>query len=305
MDVPGAALLEKLQQNHCKAAIVPIQFLNHLQRDMEDLCRSKVVSHDLIRKYLSHFQYDYSTVLPHARSVIIAAIPQPITVLSFTWRKNQQKMMVPPTYIYSEAEKMVFSIARNELTKQNYSLIRGKIPLKILAARTGLSQYGRNNITYISGLGSFYRLTALISDMPCDPAAWHDIQRMPDCSTCWACVNNCPTKCIDRDRDMIAASNCLTYINESSAPFPEWIRSNWHNALLGCMRCQLACPQNRTHSTIKDCQDFLSEADIDVLLQQDDFAKLPEKTRARLRNLNLTDYELTILQRNLTALLTY
>ena len=304
MNIQGSALLENLKQNNCKATIIPIHFLEKLQQDMKSLYNSKLLNNNLIRKYLNDFHYDYSAVLPNAQSIIVAAIPQPITILRFIWQKKERKIIVPPTYIYTEAEKFVFNIVKNGLSQENYSVIQGKLPLKILAVRSGLSQYGKNNISYISGMGSFYRLTALIADMPYDTVTWHDIQMMAHCNECWACLNSCPTKCIDRNNNIIDASRCLTYINESSEPFPNWINYTWHNSLVGCMRCQLACPQNRDHNIIKDVKNFLSESDIDILLHKDDFDKLPRKTHDLLRKVNLTDYELTILQRNLKALLT-
>jgi epoxyqueuosine reductase len=271
---------------------------------MEELYHSRLLNNNLIHKYLNDFQYDYSAVLPNAQSIIVAAVPQPITILRFTWRGKEQKIIVPPTYIYTEAEKLVLNIAEGEL-KKNFSLVRAKLPLKLLAVRSGLSHYGRNNISYIYGMGSFYRLTALISDMPSDADTWRDIQRMPDCNNCFACLNSCPTKCIDINRNIIHGTKCLTHINESSEPFPDWINSTWHNALVGCMRCQLACPQNRDCNINRDFKEILTESDIDALLHKDDFIRLPETTRDSLKKMNLNDYDLTILQRNLKALLLY
>lgn len=305
MNVQETSLLTKLQQNNCKAAIIPIHLLINLQQEMDELYNSGILSKNLIHKYLRHFYYDYSEVFPNAQSILITAVPQPMTILRFTYRKKEQRIVVPPTYIYTEAEKLVFNIVENELKKENYSFIRGNLPLKILAVRSGLSQYGRNNISYISGMGSFYRLTALISDMPCDNATWQDIQMMPHCDNCWACLNNCPTKCIDIKQKIIDASRCLTYINENSEPFPVWINGNWHNSLVGCIRCQLACPQNRNQNMLTDYRDILDESDIDELLHANDFTKLPSKLCEALKKINLNDYEIITLQRNLKALLKY
>jgi epoxyqueuosine reductase len=270
---------------------------------MVELYQSELLRNELICKYLNGFQYDYSAVLPNAQSIIIVAIPQPITILSFMWQGEEQGIVVPPTYIYTEAEKLVLHIVEGELKKDNFSLIRAKLPLKLLAVRSGLSQYGRNNISYISGMGSFYRLLALVSDMPSNANTWHDKQRMTNCNNCLACLNSCPTKCIDIHRNIIHATQCLTYINESSEPFPGWVNHNWHNSLLGCMRCQLSCPQNRDYNQIRDINEVFTESEIDMLLTENNFSRLPKTIRNTLENLNLTDYELTIIQRNLRALI--
>jgi len=296
-------LLTKLDQNGCKGTLVPIHHLHDLQQEMVELYQSRLLNNDFIHKYLDGFQYDYSTVLPNAQSIIIAAVPQPITRLRFIWRGKEQEIIVPPTYIYTEAEKLVLHIAEDELKKGNFSLVRAKLPLKLLAVRSGLSQYGRNNISYICGMGSFYRLIALVSDMPSDSDTWRDIQRMPDCNNCWACLTSCPTKCIDINRTIIHASKCLTYINESSETFPDWIDCTWHNSLVGCMRCQLACPQNRNYILTTNFKNILTESEIDRLLSENEITGLPKTTWDTLEKLNLTEYELTTLQRNLKALL--
>lgn len=294
-------LLTKLDQNGCKGTLVPIHHLHDLQQEMVELYQSRLLNSDLY-KFLDGFQYDYSTVLPNAQSIIIAAVPQPITKIRFIWRGKEREIIVPPTYVYTEAEKLVSRIAEDELKKGNFSLVRAKLPLKLLAVRSGLSQYGRNNISYICGMGSFYRLIALVSDMPSDSDTWRDIQRMPDCNNCWACLTSCPTKCIDINRTIIHASKCLTYFNESSETFPDWIDCTWHNSLVGCMRCQLACPQNRNYILTTNSENILTESEIDLLLSENKITGLPKTTWDTLEKLNLTEYGLTTLQRNLKAL---
>jgi hypothetical protein len=42
---------------------------------------------------------------------------------------------------------------------------------------------------------------------------------------------------IDHDR-------CLTTLNESDAPFPDWVEPHWHTCAVGCLECQRVCPQN-------------------------------------------------------------
>lgn len=300
----GTTLLKKLEYNGCKGIIVPIRRLYNLQQEMIALYQSGLLNNELIHKYLNRFQYDYSAVLPNAQSIIVAAVPQPITILRFMRQGKKHEIVIPPTYIYTEAEKLVLHIVESKF-KKNFSLVRAKLPLKLLAVRNGLSQYGRNNISYIGGMGSFYRLIALVSDMPSDLDTWQNIQRMPACNNCRACLNSCPTKCIDINSNIIHATKCLTYINESSEPFPDWVNPSWHNALVGCMRCQLACPQNKNYTSIKNFEDILTEAEINTLLKMNDFTNLPKATQDTLEKLNLTDYELTILQRNLRTLLLY
>ena len=305
MNALATILLTKLEQKGCKGTVVPIHHLHNLHQEMLELYQSTLLNNDLIYKYLNRFQYDYSAILPTAQSIIIVAIPQPITKLCFTWRGKNQEIIIPPTYIYTEAENLVSYMVKQEIKKEYFSLAQAKLPLKLLAVKSGLSQYGRNNISYICGMGSFYRLIALVSDMPSDSDTWQDIKRMPGCDNCQACINSCPTKCIDIDRNIIHATKCLTYINESSEPFPAWVDTSWHNALVGCIRCQLACPQNKNHIITRNINDILTEHDVDVLLSGNDFTEISKTTKDILKKLNLNKYDLTTLQRNLNALLQY
>ncbi|BBB90880.1 MAG TPA: FeS-binding protein [Methylomusa anaerophila] len=296
------ALFAELENNGCQARIVPIHHLQNLRREMAELLQSGLVNNKLWG-YLNGFQYDYSPVLSNPQSIIVAAVPQPITKLHIMWRGTKQTILVPPTYVYTTADNLVLNIMERELKKENFSLVRAKLPLKLLAVRSGLSYYGRNNISYIRGMGSFYRLIALVTDMPVSSGTWQNVQRMPECEDCQVCLNSCPARCIDLNRNIIHAEKCLTYINESPGPFPLWVDSNWHNSLVGCIKCQLACPQNKHVSQTNEFADILSERELDLILSASDYDGLPETTRYTLQKLNLTDYELTIIQRNLRALL--
>ena len=73
------------------------------------------------------------------------------------------------------------------------------MPWKLLAVRSGLAQYGKNNITFIQGLGSFYRLVAFISDLPCAEDNWGEFKSLDDCRNCDACTKACPSGAIGPD----------------------------------------------------------------------------------------------------------
>lgn len=295
------SLLAALEKNGCKGTIVRIDHLHDLQEEMQKLYQSRLISPAIIRKYLNRFQYDYSTKISNAQSIIIIALPQPITLLSFPWRGKNKEIMLPPTYVYTQGENSILEIIKKELSQNHFSFIKATLPLKILAVKSGLSQYGRNNISYIHQLGSFYRLLAFVSDMPTDTDSWGTIQRMDSCNKCSACLNRCPNQCIDITRTLIDASKCLTYLNESSEPFPNWLDSTKHNSWVGCMNCQLACPQNKNRHQIKKIN--FSESQMEELLQALDFSKLSKPLYHLLVELDLTEYSLDILQRNLKVFL--
>ena len=115
-----------------------------------------------------------------------------------------------------------------------------RLPQKTLAVHCGLAEYGRNNITYVLGMGSFHRLTTLYSDFPFEQDNWQELRMMDMCKEYSACVRTCPTGPISTDRFLLCAKRCINFHNEhpGSIPFPEWIDSTWHDCLIDCLHCQ-------------------------------------------------------------------
>jgi epoxyqueuosine reductase len=108
---------------------------------------------------------------------------------------------------------------------------------------------------------------------------------MKACEKCAACMESCPTRAILPDRFLIQADRCLTWLNEREEPFPSWLEPQWHNAIIGCMHCQLACPVDKPHFLkVVDGPTF-SEEETDLILSGISSDKLPEPTRAKLPNL--------------------
>ena len=47
-----------------------------------------------------------------------------------------------------------------------------------------------------------------------------------------------------KDRVLLHAERCLTYINENPGPWPTFVPTRAHHCLLGCLLCQRSCPAN-------------------------------------------------------------
>jgi epoxyqueuosine reductase len=124
---------------------------------------------------------------------------------------------------------------------------------------------------------------------------------MEACAGCSLCARACPTRCIPADRFLIHAENCLTFHNESPAVFPDGIRPEWHNALVGCMRCQLACPVNKARLRTAGGPIF-SELETALLLRKPPMETLDDQTRLKLKTSEMDDYY-EVLGRNLAVLL--
>jgi len=94
----------------------------------------------------------------------------------------------------------------------------------------------------------------------------------------------------------------LTFFNEKSGDFPEWVDPSWHNCLIGCMICQDICPVNKDHTNwIVEGGKFLEEETL-IILKGVLKDKLPLDTIEKLKKLYmLNNYNL--LQRNLRVLI--
>ena len=121
------------------------------------------------------------------------------------------------------------------------------MPLKSLAARLGLVRYGRTNVTYAPGFGSYLQLFGYLTDAAL-PASRRvaavrarAAARVRGCSVCLAA---CPTGAIGEDRVLLHGERCLTVVNENPGEWPGWIPPSAHNCIIGCLLCQRPCPAN-------------------------------------------------------------
>jgi epoxyqueuosine reductase len=293
--------LQELQKAGYKAKVVSITHLSELQEDIDKFHRQGLLDKQLSDSYL-RFQYGIPEDLPKANTIFIIAVPQAITRARFTWQGTTYEADIPPTYIGKTDDTRVNDLLTSLLKPAGYRIERALLPVKTLAVRSGLTQYGRNNITYIPGMGSFQRLVAFYADCPIDRDDWQELKVMRACETCFKCLENCPTQCISTDRFLIHAENCLTWLNESEGDFPNWVKPDWHNALIGCMRCQLICPVNKTQiKKVADGPEF-SEKETGLLLQKTPFDKLAEETHEKLVSISADDWY-DVLARNLDLLM--
>ncbi len=101
---------------------------------------------------------------------------------------------------------------------------------------------------------------------------------------------------------MIHAERCLTFHNEAADDFPDWIDPFWHHCLIGCMRCQTACPENRkVLNWFEDRADF-SAQETDMIIKRIPFDQLLAVTAVKLKSLEINeDYRL--LCRNLSMII--
>jgi epoxyqueuosine reductase len=301
LDETAGLICSKLEGKGYRGTMLPIEHVAQLKYEIEECLSQKKIDAGLYEKYLSSFKFDATASLPKACSIIITAAPQPQRKVTFHFNGQTYPVIIPPTY-YADTDKQIRKMLQNILDSNDYQLYPAALPLKLLAVCSGMAKYGKNNIAYVEGLGSFIRLKAFLSDMPTDRGEWLEPQVMKECDRCKACLKECPTRAIVLDRFLIHAERCITFLNEWGEEFPEWINPAWHNSLVGCMKCQLVCPVNKRFIKWVEEGEAFSEAETELILDGVPLERIPSETAHKLNRGYMLDY-LDVLPRNLRALL--
>lgn len=242
---------------------------------------------------------------PSERTVIVVAKPRAAHLIHFEVDGGSFEGLFPPTYFRYRAlfEEVRLDLVDNVFHGSRIEFLAA--PLKAIASRVGLVKYGRNNICYADGLGSYIQLCGYVTDaaLPQTNAAECAESLLPECDNCGICTSVCPTGAIAEERVLLRAERCLTFLNENPGNWPEWLSSRAHNALLGCLECQQACPAN-PELPIEDTGVSFSAAETRLLLSEEAAADDRANTGIRSKLAWLGQpYSEPVLGRNLRALL--
>jgi epoxyqueuosine reductase len=281
--------------------VVSVKRLIELRDEIERNHSEGVLDDGVYKAYSYAFNFEIPEALSEARSIIVVASPVPAEVATFTVNGRTLQAVAPPTYNHS-TDQRVYDLITEVLKPKGYRLVNAGVPKKLLATRSGLAKYGKNNVTYVEGMGSYHRLAAFYTDAPISEDHWQKPQTLDRCETCNACVKKCPSGAISSDRFLLHAERCLTYHNESEKLFPDWIDPSWHNCLIGCMICQDVCPENpkSVRRTLRVAT--FSKEETEQILRNVPKGSLKPETAAKLSRIYPPD-DYKLLSRNLGALL--
>ncbi len=283
--------------------LADVSVAGELAAILADLQGTGQVTDSLLAEYAESLTFSCPEEVGAPRALIVAASQSPVVKVRFQLESGPFEAVIPPTYISSDATERCLEVMRSILDPAGFKVGRARIPVKLLAVRTGLAQYGRNNVAYVRNMGSLVRLDAFCTDAPLhvedyrSKGSW----RLSCCPPCRNCHHVCPTGCIPYDGKVIDAEHCLTYFNEHEGEWPEWVDPRGHNSLVGCMRCQEMCSANRVHLRIPRVVAEFDREQTDWILRGLPGEQLPPGVRAKLAALDLEDYS-TVLGRNLRAL---
>jgi epoxyqueuosine reductase len=294
---------QQLEERGYRGRAVSIEHLHDLRATIERLYREGLLDEAFFRQRLTDFVFSPPDSLPEARSLIVVAVGDSQIRFTFTWNGQQIPLLVPPTYLHwRETDQQVEDLLTEILSSEGYRVAQASLPKKLLAVRSGLAAYGRNNIAYVDGMGSFHRLVAFYSDLPCPQDDWQEPRMVERCQKCSACLRNCPSGAISTERFLLHAERCITFHNEEPGhiPFPVWLDPSWHNCLVGCMSCQRVCPENKEFlAWIEEGTEFSME-ETALILEGVPLDKFPAGTVNKLEQWDLVDL-LDILPRNLNV----
>ena len=198
------------------------------------------------------FQSEYADLaaeaeLPGWATPLLVAVPRPAHSVRFERAEPDRPVVatLPPTYLHYTT---VFEEVRRDLAGHGLPGFRVEHlggPIKTMAAALGLVRYGRNNIAYADGLGTYIQLCPFVTDAPLAPRELPvGPSLLPECDDCNRCERACPTNAIVADRVLLHAERCLTLATESAGPWLDFAVGQRLTCLSGCLLCQRSCPVN-------------------------------------------------------------
>jgi epoxyqueuosine reductase len=308
MTMTSMELVDDLAARGWHAAVVPLARLADLRAEIE--ARRAAAAPAVMAVADRNFDFTVPTAVSAPRSLIVVAVPHACARVTVTVAGREISVPIPTTYCHHrEIQGQVAATVAAALAPAGRTAALMGLPEKLLAVCAGVARYGRNNIAYVDGPGSYVELAVCVSDLAAASDPWTGLRALERCATCDACRRACPSGAIGDDRFLLHGELCLTLHNESDEPFAQWIDPAWHRCLWGCLRCQRVCPEDLAYRDAVAETAAFDERETALLLAGIDHALLAGEPglRGKLGELGLLGYDDAFLgvtlARNLKALL--
>lgn len=302
-----AALIEWAYQRGYRVGLAGISLLEAVREKLAKRREKGEFAPGFFEENLSVFRYLEGVSMPRPESIIVVAVPSPAHILKFELEAGLVETILPPTYVrYRSLFESVRKDLADNVLGRDANVETVQAPLKSLAVCLGLASYGKNNITYIPELGSYFQLAGYVTDIPLKTTA-DDIQlerKLGLCASCRVCLKACPTGAITEDRFLIHAERCYTLRSESSQPIPPDVEPPSPDCLIGCLKCQELCPANKGLLKKEVADVSFTKEETLALLEDGDFQDedIARSIQAKFGALALSE-SVPIFRRNLRLLL--
>jgi epoxyqueuosine reductase len=287
-----------------KIGFLGMDGLAGLEDDLRGMRASGALSDSHFDYLMDCFDFKKALSFPGAASIAVIACPSPLRVLSFEIGGARREFLLPPVFAERESfETEAMVLLKGVLAEDGGSSAQVDLPEKLAAARAGIARIGRNRLAYVEGMGSFARLACFVMNRPAGAGGWAEVAEPDSCAACGACERNCPSGAIRGGSRPLPYERCLCHWNEETeADFPDWIDPNWHNALIGCMRCQDACPLDAPFTRSAPRGPSFDAEETEAILGAGEGGEIPDWLEPKLSSCGLWRHK-KVLGRNLRALL--
>ena len=174
---------------------------------------------------------------PEADSILLALWPyeaEEVTAEDEAW--------IHPYYFASQqAYRAADAIAKAHAAKG--VAWREDIRLKPILARLDGFTQGRNTLSYTKDYGSRFHVQ-MLTMKPGIPATHHLSDKVHElhCGDCHRCEAACPTNALEGG--IFHRERCIRNWQISGQVYPDVVRDQMRNRLIGCDACQRCCPHN-------------------------------------------------------------
>ncbi|MGI9577178.1 MAG: tRNA epoxyqueuosine(34) reductase QueG [Microthrixaceae bacterium] len=185
------------------------------------------------------------SAFPSAKSAIVVALPYAQDLEEAPQGPHARVARYASSELYDELRRML-SDAATDLVDAGY---RGVVVAddnalvdRAIALRAGLGWLGKNTNLLVPNHGSWVVIGSILTDAVLEPVSGSEPGGT--CGSCERCRPACPTGALVAP-GVMDASLCLSWLLQTTGPFPREHRRALGVRIYGCDDCQEACPPSR------------------------------------------------------------
>jgi epoxyqueuosine reductase len=171
----------------------------------------------------------------------------------------------------------------------------GPVPERELAERAGLGWIGKNTMLLRPGIGSWFVIGSIFTDLPLaiDPPFATD-----HCGSCTKCLDACPTDAFVEPY-VLDATKCISYLTiEYKKEIPAELAGQLGGWAFGCDACNDVCPWNLRFATETSLPEFRDRGELREAGEEFFERMTEEEFQARFGDTPLARPGLELMRRN-------